>query len=489
MRRIPKVQTSPAEMEKYNANIFVLENFLFKEQLEFVNDENPFKVAVCSRRAGKTTACAAHLLHTALTTPDSTNLYITLSSVSGKRIIWKEFKKILKACNIKGVKLNEIELSITINNGSTIYVVGAKDASEIEKFRGLSMKLVYIDECQSFKSYIEDLIDDIIGPALMDYAGSLVLIGTPGPIPVGYFHKCSTDETNTWSKHHWTYWQNPFIPITSKMTHQQVFEREMKRRGITNFNEPSVQREWFGKWVLDTNSLLIRYDEKLSHYDILPTKPTKWNYILGIDVGFNDADALAVLAYHDDDPTTYLVDELVTSKQGLTELVQQVQQLQKKWDISKMVMDMGGLGKKMGEEMIRRHQLPVEAAEKSRKMENVEFLNDALRTGRFKAKAGSKFAQDTYLVEIDRDKSTPERIKVSDRYHSDVIDAVLYAFKFSPAYAWSPPPVKVIPGSKEWLDAQNDEMWEAELSGLQAEHNEKEQFINNLGFDPSKTTS
>lgn len=469
MRRIVKDKELKNEIGQYVANDFVLENFLFEQQLAFVQDPNPFKVAVCSRRAGKTTACAAHLLHTALNNDDSTSLYITLSSVSGKRIIWKEFKKILKNCDIKGVKLNEIELSLTFKNGATIYVVGAKDASEIEKFRGMAMKLVYIDECQSFRSYIEDLIDDIIGPALMDYAGSLVLIGTPGPIPTGYFHKCATDMSNTWGKHHWVYWQNPFIPITSKMTHQQLFEREMKRRGITDYNTPSVQREWFGKWVLDSDSLLIKYDSTKNTFDDRPSLAGKWNYIMGIDVGFNDADALAVLAYHDTSPTTYLVDELVTPKQGLTELVLQVQQLQKKWDISKMVMDMGGLGKKMGEEMIKRYQIPVEAADKARKMENVEFLNDALRTGNFRAKADSRFAQDSYLVEIDRDKSTPERLKVSDRYHSDIIDAVLYAFKCSPAYAWEPPKVEDPRKPTRRQSPELEAMFEAELNGLTAE--------------------
>src|SRR6185369_5430674 len=126
--------------------------------------------------------------------------------------------------------------------------------------------------------------------------------------------------------------------------------------------------------------------------------------------------------------------ELVTAKQGITELAEQMLHFEKKYNISKIVMDMGALGKKIGEEIIRRYKLPVEAAEKQRKMENIQLLNDALRSGRFKAKANSRFAQDTYLVEIDRDKTTPEKIKVSDRYHSDIIDAVLYAFKLSPAY-------------------------------------------------------
>ncbi len=346
-------------------------------------------------------------------------------------------------------------------------MVGAKDASEIEKFRGLPIKLCYIDECQSFRAYIQDLIDDIIGPALIDYAGSLCLIGTPGPIPVGYFYDCSV-KSEAWSKHGWTFWDNPHIPITAKKTHQEVFDREMKRRGITDLSEPSVQREWFGKWVLDSDSLLIKYKSDKSDYGVLPPR-SKFNYVMGVDIGFNDADAIAVLGWSDDSPTTYLVEELIEPKQGITELVDQIKALQKKYDIAKIVMDMGGLGLKIGEEMSRRYQVPVEPADKKRKMENVELLNDALRSGRFKAKGTSRFAQDSYLVEIDRDKSTPERIKVSDRFHSDIIDAVLYAFKISPAYTYEPPTEKPQYGTKAWADAQSNQMWEAEMNGHMAE--------------------
>jgi hypothetical protein len=154
------------------------------------------------------------------------------------------------------------------------------------------------------------------------------------------------------------------------------------------------------------------------------------------------------------------VEEKVVAQQGLTELVEQIQAMQKKYDISKMVIDQGGLGKKLAEEMRRRHSIPVEAADKARKMENIAFLNDALRTGRLKAKHDSKFAQDSYLVEIDRDKSTSDRIRVSDKYHSDIIDAVLYAFKESPSFSYRPPIVGPKYGSKEWAEAQQSEMFE-----------------------------
>jgi len=455
-----KQPTSQAEVDRFYGRKFNLTQFLFDKQLAFVEDPAPFKVAVCSRRSGKTVACVAHLIHTAINTPNIVCLYVTLSGDQAKRNVWREVKKLVEKYKLDA-KLNEVDLSVTFLNGSVLYLSGAKDASQIEKFRGLAIKLCYIDECQSFRSYIQDLIDDVIGPALMDYAGTLCLIGTPGPVPAGYFHDCAVSNAN-WSKHAWSFWDNPFIPITAGMSHDAVFQREMKRRGTTPEN-PSVQREWFGKWMLDRNSLLVQYDKDKNHFDSLLDK-ADYHYIMGIDVGFKDADAISILAYSDNDPTTYLVDEMITAKQGITELVSQINAMNSRYKVIKMVMDFGGLGKKIGEEMIKRHGIPVEAAEKQRKMENIELLNDALRTGRFKAKSGSRFAQDSYLVEIDRDKSTPERIKVSDRYHSDIIDSVLYAFKFSPAYAYAAPKPKPKPGTKAWADAQATEMFEAELA-------------------------
>lgn len=428
-----------------------LEDFCFKEQFAFIEDPAKFKVSVCSRRAGKTVACAAHLIQHALKYPGRVGLYITLSRLNAKRIIWGELLALTRRFGLD-VHINETELSLRFGNGSIIYLSGAKDKSEIEKFRGLAISLCYIDEAQSFRSYIKELIDDVIGPALMDYAGTLCLIGTPGPVPAGYFYECSHSDSS-WSKHGWTFWQNPHIERKSGESHQTILDRELKRRGLSA-SDPSVQREWFGKWVLDSDSLLLHYKETLNDYESLPAG--KFVYLLGVDIGFNDADALAVLAWNESSPNIYLVEELVQNKQGLTELVQQVEAMQKKYDIAKIVMDEGGLGKKLAEEMRRRHHIPVQPADKVRKMENIAFLNDALRTGRFKAKKKSRFAQDSFILEIDRDKTTPDRIKVKDTYHSDIIDAVLYAFKESPAFAWTPEPPKHKYGTLEWANAEQE---------------------------------
>jgi hypothetical protein len=198
---------------------------------------------------------------------------------------------------------------------------------------------------------------------------------------------------------------------------------------------------------------------------------------MGIDLGYEDSDAIAVLGYSDSLPNTYLVEERVEPKQGITELVHHIQDLSTKYPTVKMVIDEGGLGKKIAEEIRRRYHIPILPAEKSRKFENVALLNDSLRSGRFKAKKNSRFAQDSYLVEIDREKTTPDRIRVKDSFHSDIIDAVLYAFRESYAFTHIPKEVKPKYGTDAWAKQEVTEMERA------AEEYFKEQAKWTEGYD------
>lgn len=431
---------------------FSLETFLFKEQLAFVKDPSKAKTAVCSRRSGKTVACAADLLWTCLSNNNITCLYITLSRSNAKRIIWSELKKINRDYNLNAIP-NESDLSMEFQNGSMLYCSGASDRTEIEKFRGLALKKVYLDESQSFPSFIKELIDDVLSPCLIDYAGTLCLIGTPGPVPAGYFHECS--HSPDWSHHEWTFFTNPYISEKSGLTHQQILEGELKKRGV-EVTHPSIQREYFGRWALDSDNLVYHYDKNKN--DFSEILPANYTYIMGVDFGFEDADAIAVLAWSEKSPNTYLADEVVIKKEDITALINNVEILRKKYNVTKIVADFGGLGKKISEEIIRRWKIPMVAADKAQKHAAIEIMNDALRRGHFKAKSNSRFANDAMLLEWDRDKSTPEKRVVSNRFHSDILDAALYAFRESPAFTWTPEPIKPKWGTPEWAKQEVEDM-------------------------------
>src|SRR5690606_29303744 len=110
-------------------------------------------------------------------------------------------------------------------------------------------------------------------------------------------------------------------------------------------------------------------------------------------------------------------------------------------------------------EIRRRKGIPIHAADKTRKMENVAFLNEALRLGNFKAKRDSRFAADSRHVQVDWEKSTPDRLVVKAGFHSDIIDAVLYPFKEARTYLneyKEPLPKR---GTPERGEIETEEFW------------------------------
>lgn len=446
---------------------FLIEKFCFPEQIAFIRDPATYKTAVCSRRAGKTIACAADLLSTAISGPKRASLYITLSRLNAKRIIWPEILEINRTHQLGGIP-NETELAIRFPNGHVIYFSGAKDRTEVEKYRGFPLVKVYIDEAQSFRPYIESLVDEVLSKSLFDYNGTLCLIGTPAPIPVGYFHSCSTSPQ--WSHHAWTMLQNPWLKIKSGKEPMELILADCKRMGVP-VSDAKVQRECFGKWVTDSNSLVFRYSAELNSYSHAPLLPDA-SYVIGVDLGYDDADAIAVIGWNQakryaHEPNrgseNYLVYEATKRKQGISDLAEELDRLIAKYKPVAVVLDAGGLGKKIVEELKKRYALPVKAAEKSRKFEYIELLNDAMRTGKFKAKADGLFAQDTMLIEYDKGKSSGDKFVISDTYHSDIADAVLYAYRESLHWITETvAPPGPVAGSAEWL-AEQEAMIQARL--------------------------
>jgi len=429
--------------EELNKNSFSFDTFAFEKQKEFFKQEGSrFRIDTC------------------LSEPGITCLYITLTRDNVRRIIWEDIKRIIEEFKIP-CTLDNLRLEIKFPNGSRIITGGAKDKSEIEKFRGLKLKKVYIDEAQSMRDHIKELINDVLIPALRDLRGTMYLTGTPGPVKAGAFYEYSHNDH--WHNVCWTAYENPFMHNpTIGIDLNFTLAEERKIRGI-NETDASYRRETFGEWVEDKDALVIKYDEAINDFVELPK--SKFDYILGIDVGFEDSDAIAVLAYSYQTNEVYLVEEVEKNKQDITALAEEIRKLKRKYNPVKMVMDAGALGKKIQEELRLRHALSIEAADKLRKLEHIEFLNADLRRGVLRVKKSSLFAQDSKLVTWDR--SNPEQPKISAAYHSDILDAVLYAFMLCRHYIKDVPVEKLDKFSTAYMDQQ--ERLEAERMQRQVE--------------------
>lgn len=425
----------------------------FPEQDAFVDDDAQFLAAICTRRAGKTNALARKFKKTMDLYPSSLSRYIALTRDSARDIMWPVLQEMDEKFKW-GAVFTDSNLTMTLPNDSRLRLYGADMKNFIRRLRGAKSPATALDEVQEHQEHINSLVDDVITPSMADYPNAwLALCGTPGPIPRGLFFDVTEKGIGEYSVHRWSLYDNPYLP------NAQSFVDKLKARKKWNDNNPTFMREYKGVWVLDLESLLVRYDASVNHFDSLPIHP--WHYILGVDIGFNDADALAVLAWSEATPNIYLVEEVITTGQDITQLTNQIEHLQKKYNPDKTVMDAGALGKKIHEELTRRKHLPIQAADKARKMENIALLNEWLRLGRFMAPKDSRFAQDSYQVQIDHDKTTPDKIVVKKGFHSDIIDSVLYAFRESPAFTYKVPKDKPKYGTPKWAQEEADAMEEA----------------------------
>jgi hypothetical protein len=438
----------------------------FPKQNAFIEDPSRYIDVQCSRRAGKTNGLGLRFFKTMERHPRSQCVYLALTLESAKDIMWPVMQELDERFAI-GCTFTESNTTVTHPNGSKLRILGADMQHFVKRLKGRKYPGIGVDEAQDFGSHLQSLIDDVLTPSIADYEdGWIAITGTPGPVPQGYFFEVTQGRKYGYSHHEWTILDNPYMPNPEKFIADLMERREWDNRN------PTLLREWRNQWVLDVQSLWVNYSASKNHYLQLPPGQA-WRYVVGVDVGFKDADAISVLAFSDASPTTYLVSEIINHKQGITELVEQIQQVIKTYNPDKIVFDEGGGGKKMAEELRRRYGIPVHPAEKTRKQEAVEILNDALRTGKLMAKSDSRFAQDSYLVQIDWEKSTPDKIVIKKTPHSDIIDSVLYAFRESPAYSYTAPMKEPKPGTPEWFKKQTDSMFEQAV-----EHFNKEVDLN-----------
>jgi hypothetical protein len=455
--------------------VFPLDKFCFDKQLSFIKDPSRFKCAVTSRRAGKTHACSADLLTTATAIPGSNSLYLTLSRASAKKIIWSDILKLNKLYKLGGVA-NQSELTLTFPHlESTIYLSGAGDKGQIEKFRGMSLQKIYIDESQAFGSYFEDFLEDILTPCLYDTNGSLILIGTPnascsGPLFDAY-HKIGLYKG--WTSHHWTLIDNPHIKRKTGKDPDKILQEEINRKGITR-DHPSFQRESLGRWVRSTDSLVYKYSAEKNDYQKLP-QGHQWHYVMGVDLGWSDADAIVILAFSEDLPDVYLVDEWTESKKTISDLANKIKYFETKYDFIKKVIDTGGLGKKITEELGQRFGLHLEPAEKTRKHEFIELMNDDLRKGRLKIKYKSLTYQEMAILQWDPNAARPIEDK---RYKNHLCDSILYAWREAKHYTYEDPIGFPAIGTAEYYRKVEDQLEQEVIDSLRkGDDDEDELFV------------
>lgn len=427
---------------------------MFPAQRAFFDDTERRIAALCTRRAGKTEAECLKLLSFADDNPGGASVYISLTKGHARRNLSKKFRRYRKKFKLP-IREGERDGQLIWfhKNGHEIWLAGCKDKSEIEKFRGEDQGygLAIVDEGQSYpipaKLKIDDveanrdlldvLINDALDPALMDTDGQLIVTGTPGPLPRGFFWELTTGEGESpgWKTHHWSVFDNPYMPHARRW-----LEAKMERNGW-DWDNPTVRREYKGEWVADRSALVYEFDaakngwipdtgvEQRPCWTALPGAPQEWSLVLGIDLGHEDATAFVLTATRRGFPHVWVLrawgGSEMTTAQRSGEYFRLKHQLEGSgFVLGKTVVDIGGLGKAMAHDMTIMAGIPCEPAEKKNKASAIRRVRDAMSGGLL---LFNTFECGPLLAEMSVLPWNDDRTGHHDGYSDHWCDALLYA--------------------------------------------------------------
>ena len=352
-------------------------------QRAFVLDESPTSLAVTSRQSGKTESLATKIGLRSIA--DKVHqLYVAPTRENARNAMWGRLKQWYEDNKIQ-VKTNEVHLEITVPaTGSVSRLVGVPHKAQADRLRGTTLDALYIDEGAVYGSLLQYMLNDVLEPQLMVRNGKLSITSTPGLLMSGYFYELATGQRGGYSRHNWSIHDNPAI-----MQPDEYLRRKLADNGWTD-QEAAYRREYLGQWCQDLNSGVYR----VTPSDLYTERPPgDWSYVLGVDLGFVDEAAFSVLGWRTDDPVLYVVESVGHAELTVSDIAERIKELRDIYEPVHIVCDAGALGKTIVEELRRRHQLNIEAADKRDKPAMIRQVNSDLVKGQFFMPNGRLYEQ------------------------------------------------------------------------------------------------
>lgn len=404
----------------------------FKEQREVIYEVNQAKhiIACCSRRAGKTDLSSGAICYAALV-PDSRIIYINLTFTNAVTQIFENVVSRSEMCGLTITSSSKASGTIEWNNGSSLRIVGNSNNSEIDKLRGeKKVSLVVIDEFFHQRN-LEYGINEVIGPLLIDRADSCLLgLGTPPRIPKTYGEKVWYEPN--WKKFHWTARDNPYIP-----NFEEYIDEICNSKGISR-DAPFIQREYYGIMGVYDKEAMVFKDYKTYENEVpADFKPT--HIAIGMDVGFEDYNAIVALAYNVASGLCYVIDERKFNRASISEIIKQVQEVysnSKKFLIERnktaelsnidIYCDMNN--KELVYELHSVQHLPAFCCYKYEKNLAISQLAEWCRTGKIFIPKGNFLEDEFERTLYKRDEEDNILPEIDDElFHPDAAMALLYA--------------------------------------------------------------
>lgn len=387
---------------------------LAAHQAQLVESRAPLIARCWGRRAGKTTTVIGKTLKTFEQYANARVFYFAPTGEQGVDIVWEE----LEAYN------RQFDLGLTPHwsekwwslDGRRLEIFSFHDRSDVARARGRKAHFVDIDEAQLAPDWFAHECESAIMPTTLDFLGQVWANGTPAPVAEGFFFD-ACHESKWEAGPTFTAADNPFFAGRDPL-------REARERYHLAEDSVTYQREWLGLWIVDPDALV---------YAIPPTAVRTmpgpyYAHVYGLDFGFSDKDALGRVDVNQERNRAHLgwIEEW-DGKQTNHQLFERILQQQERFP-GPVVFDPAGHTTKKTVETFRSDAPKIMwvMADKRRKVEFIQTLNDDLRSGVATVEPESPMLREARRLRWKR----PGALAV-DADHSDLGDGWLYAHRYA----------------------------------------------------------
>lgn len=359
---------------------------LTERQRQFVLDPSRYKLARCSRRAGKTYLIAAYLLYECWKTSGTPVLYAGLTRDSAKEAIWPILLDFLDKLDIPH-QLQPSALQIVFPNGSKITLFGCDSENARNRLRGRKFKLVAFDET-GFYARLDPLVYAVL-PMLADYKGTLCLTSSPGELLSGLFYEADQGKfRDSWSRYAWNIHDNPHFQqpadkitdtIKTRADEELATVLELQFKG--DATHPGYVREWLGLWAASDTALV--YPIGANNVVDKAYKMPSQEHAIGICLGALTS-AIVVGRYSPFKRDFQIVDCREFDDVDLDAFAQRLSAYTEKYKPTSIIAHTQNYSADVAQELRRRYQLAITAiADKDRSFHQKVMAND-LRAGHIK---------------------------------------------------------------------------------------------------------
>jgi hypothetical protein len=424
------------------------------KQMLAISGTKRFRAWMAGRRAGKSYAAAIWLLGGK---KGEVSAYCSKTLKAAKSILLGVFSELNSRFNL-GLEIKAATGTVIEPTGHVIQFYGLHDVSQADLMRGQKFRKVFLDEGGVFTDeLLKYCVQSVIQPALLDLQGHLIIAGTPGPVPKGYFYDITGNPglepptPGKWLTHHWTFRDNPHVP------EDEILTEVLEGNGWTE-DSATFRREYLGIWCEDADAVIYKYQGEQ-----WAKPPADGTTVMAIDFGVVDCTTWSVVRQsYETRPHVFICETIAKSNIDINEIAQITRDLQQKWSVHKTYADEGALGKMIANNLRNQHNLDIEPATKANKRGRIDICRGRLSAKTLHICPEATGLYDEWLTLCWDEK----RHEHHPRHSDDITDATLYALNSEEFTAYkAPEEIIIIDPEQEYNDSLRERAMRGKSGG------------------------